>query len=288
MISVIICSVNPQQLAEVSNNIEDTIGTPFEIVSIDNRLGNYGICAAYNLGASSAKGDILCFMHEDVKFETNNWGLLVREHLSKKNTGMIGVAGGTSKSLVPSTWSPAIFNSEINIIQHFKFAGKTKEHIRKSKYAELTAEKTEVVAIDGVWMCIRKEVFQQVGFDAENFKGFHGYDIDFSFQLFSHYKIYVVFDILLNHYSEGSFNYPWLQSSISVSRKWRHLLPVSVDYLSKEETVRQHWTCMRFFLNKSNELKLNRLTIFGYFLRYSANRMFNTRHFFSCMKAIIL
>jgi GT2 family glycosyltransferase len=287
MISIIICSVNQQHFDTVSNNIANTIGTAFEIIRIDNLQNKYGICAAYNLGAAKAKGNILCFMHEDICFETMNWGTLVINHLSDESTGMIGVAGGTSKSLVPSGWSPAIFDSEINVVQHFRFSAEPPKRICKTKFTELKTNRTEVVAIDGVWMCVRKEVFDDVSFDATTFTGFHGYDIDFSFQVFCKYEIYVVFDILLHHYSEGSFDNAWLTSTIKVSEKWNNILPVSADQLSKEEVVRQHWTCMRFFLQKIKEQQMNKLTIFAYFIRYSFNSMFNAKHFLSCMKSII-
>lgn len=73
MISIIICSKNKDLLKDVSANIELTIGVPYEIIAIENNKGEFGICKAYNDGASKAKYDIFCFMHEDISFETQNW-----------------------------------------------------------------------------------------------------------------------------------------------------------------------------------------------------------------------
>lgn len=37
MLSIIICSVSPERLQQVTQNIHDTIGVEHEIIAIDNR-----------------------------------------------------------------------------------------------------------------------------------------------------------------------------------------------------------------------------------------------------------
>ena len=70
MISVVICSINKILAEQVSKNIHDTIGVPFELIVIDNNLLKKGIAHVYNLGAGRAKYDVICFVHEDVLFQT--------------------------------------------------------------------------------------------------------------------------------------------------------------------------------------------------------------------------
>ena len=44
MISFIICSISPERVNCLSNNIKQTIGnTPFEVIAFDNRNTKYGI-----------------------------------------------------------------------------------------------------------------------------------------------------------------------------------------------------------------------------------------------------
>jgi hypothetical protein len=68
MVSIIICSKYQQLDKQLLLNIQNTIGTAYEVVNIDNSQHQYSIFEAYNIGVSRAKGEYLCFMHEDVLF----------------------------------------------------------------------------------------------------------------------------------------------------------------------------------------------------------------------------
>ena len=74
LISLIICSRKADISEELKQNIAETIGCEYELCVIDNSRNEYSIFSAYNEGVRRAKGDILCFMHEDVLFRTNKWG----------------------------------------------------------------------------------------------------------------------------------------------------------------------------------------------------------------------
>ena len=101
MISIIISSVNKNQLRLVAENIRKTIGVPFELLSFDNHEGKYGICEIYNKGIAKAKYDILCFMHEDIEIHTDKWGNIVSAYFeNNKELGLVGVAGSDNKSSV--------------------------------------------------------------------------------------------------------------------------------------------------------------------------------------------
>ena len=58
MISIIICSRNPEMDKRLDENIRQTIGAEYEIVLVDNSEGKYGICGAYNEGVIRSQGDI--------------------------------------------------------------------------------------------------------------------------------------------------------------------------------------------------------------------------------------
>ena len=99
-----------------------------------------------------------------------------------------------------------------------------------------------------LFLCTRKEVFDEFQFDEERLKGFHGYDVDYSLQVFTKYKVKVVFDILMTHYSSGNVNKAWVESAIVIAKKWKHRLPVSVYPWTKKEQDFYHWQSMQVFL----------------------------------------
>src|SRR5688500_17425788 len=98
MISVLICSINPEFLNRVTANIHRTIGVPFEIISYDNRNVKKGICEVYNILAEKACYPYLCFAHEYIILTTENWGEKIANIFSRReDIGVIGVAGSKYK-----------------------------------------------------------------------------------------------------------------------------------------------------------------------------------------------
>ena len=77
MLSLIICSRTPRISEELEKNIAETIGCEYELVVIDNSKNKYSIFSAYNEGVRRSKGDVLCFMHDDILYKTNGWGTKV-------------------------------------------------------------------------------------------------------------------------------------------------------------------------------------------------------------------
>lgn len=288
MISIIICSRSKEALKKVSDNIEQTIGVNYEIIAISNEKGELGICQAYNNGAAKARYDIYCFMHEDVSFDTLDWGKRVCAHLENTKIGLLGIAGGDTKSLVPSSWPSYIFECEANFIQHFKLEDKEPERIYKTATPDDPSSLKKVACIDGVWMCTRRDVFEKYQFDDKKLTGFHGYDIDYCLQVLSCYEVYVAFDVLLHHYSEGSFDKVWLNNAIRLSDKWKRKLPYSIRDLSEKELVRQHWTSMNVFIEKMFELKYSIVSAFLLLLKYSFNQFFRVRYFLYSSKKMLL
>ena len=124
MVSVIISSADSQMLQQVKLNIDKTIGVPYEILAFDNADGAKGICEIYNEGIANAAYDIMCFMHEDIAMLTNEWGKKLKDLFSRHSKlGIIGIAGATFKSVMPSGWlSPRSRNIErSHMWQSFKF-----------------------------------------------------------------------------------------------------------------------------------------------------------------------
>jgi hypothetical protein len=238
MISIIICSASTEELKQVSQNIDLTIGVPYEIIGINNSDGKRGICEVYNEGKRKAKYDTLCFMHEDIEIKTENWGVNVLNIFTEnKEIGVVGVAGGGYKALAPSGWYCVEYNSPDksfqNVIQGFKLKSKPEVHAYHNPYLQ---KLSEVVCVDGMWFCARKNILNDKPFDEDMLKGFHGYDVDFCLSIFGKHKIVVTYDILMKHSSEGNFNKEWLNDLLKLHRKWNAHLPMTVTKsVSQEE-----------------------------------------------------
>ena len=94
MISIITCSRENAILAKVKQNISETVGREFELIVIDNSENRYSIFEAYNEGVRQAKGNLLCFMHEDVLYRSKDWGGVMERHFQEdERMGLIGFSG---------------------------------------------------------------------------------------------------------------------------------------------------------------------------------------------------
>ena len=236
MISIIISSAKSAFLQQVSENVAATIGVPFEIIATDNSNGEQGICAVYNKGMLKARYDILCFMHEDILIKTNNWGqVIVSLFKNDPQLGLVGVAGSSYKPLTPSGWGGMGVNTTyVNIIQSFKHKKKESKHIYRNPNNERISK---VACVDGVWMCTTKSVMKEIMFDEITFKGFHGYDLDFSLSVGQKYKVAVTFEILLDHFSEGVYDKTWMRESLIFHNKWHRHLPINVETLTPKQII---------------------------------------------------
>ena len=225
MISIIICSQKTTLDEQLKANIRSTIGkVEYELVVIDNSQGKYNIFEAYNWGVSQSKGDCLCFMHEDVLFHSQNWGIAIETHLSQSFVGAIGLAGG-NVILPELDWRFYGF-AQMHLIQ----GNLTVEEHPKYYHTYIPNDSqialSQVAAIDGVWMCMRKQLFEKIRFDDTTFHGFHLYDTDICMQINAlGLGVFVTYDVLLEHKSEGVFSENYRESLAAFKKKWETSLP---------------------------------------------------------------
>ncbi len=274
MLSIIICSKNEILLNAVKNSIASTISVPYEIIAINNPNGKFGICEAYNKGAAQAKYDYLCFSHEDIIFHTKNWGQKVVAHLLNPEVGLIGVVGCIIKPKAPSgVWLNSHYVNRIHMIQ-----GNTNGENYIKYDNPLVENISEVKVIDGLWMCCRKEVWKQYKFDEISFKEFHAYDIDFSLQIGLKYKLYIVYDIELEHLSNGGYSISWIKNMIQVNQKWKNLLPVYTSSFSKEKLKIVEYNSYNYFIRAIIYKRFFNLKTIYYFLKVFSLSPFNVNN----------
>jgi hypothetical protein len=254
MISIIIASADPNQLQQVTENIEITIGVPFEIIAINNSDASKGICEIYNSGIQQARYNILCFMHEDIIIKTNNWGPILK-NIFDNNTdiGLLGVVGGSYKPFTPSTWEGlGVKNTFCNIIQSYKYLKKETYHDYRNPKNSLLER---VACVDGVWLATTSKVATEFKFDEDTFKGFHAYDIDYSIAVGSRYKVAVTYEILINHLSEGKYSREWMEDTLILHNKWKDYLPINVGAFTAAECVYMEKVTFKEFIKRLVALK---------------------------------
>lgn len=254
MISIIICSRKPQISDLLRNNIRDTIGIPYELIVIDNSNNNYSIFTAYNEGVLKSNCDILCFMHDDVLYHSDDWGIKTIEHFNDPTVGMIGVAGSRYLSSIPSVWwacGQSMINKSNGIICQNSID--TNPYVQTDRRHNVINPEmslsTDVVLLDGLWFCIKKELFYDISFDSITYNGFNFYDLDISLQVYQQNKrLQVIYDITLEHISQGIYDKSWVESCFKFYRKWSNILPLfTVNYRSNELS-KIEYDNFRFFL----------------------------------------
>ena len=235
MLSIIICSRKPVPDELLSKNIEATIGVEYELIFIDNSKSNYSIYSAYNEGIGKTKFPFLCFVHDDVQFNTQDWGLLLINHLKNENIGLAGLAGGDAMLRIPFDYGA--LNRSMNIIHIDKTGQKPTEYVRMPK--EFQRVSRPVLLLDGVFICGRSELFKKIRFD-ESIGGFHGYDYDISMQSFmAGYNNLVMYDIEIEHFSKGRMDASYFRAIRRIWEKWEVYLPVFERSITTQKQTEQ-------------------------------------------------
>lgn len=220
MLSIIVSSYQEQYYQDFEGNIGETCGIPYELIRIWNP-GTLGICKAYNQGLVKSKYPYLLFVHEDVQFESSDWGeLLVKQFEEDENVGLIGLAGTRLKTRAPSAWYENGKQHNVECIKQYEQGKLIADYIPGDKWEKPEA----VVVIDGVFIAMRKAT--GLMFD-ERLDGFHNYDLSISLQAkVKGWKILVVKNILLSHFSMGNFGREWLLSAHHFYQLYHAALPL--------------------------------------------------------------
>lgn len=252
LISIIICSRKKTLTYAFSKNIEETIGCEFELIVIDNSQNTYSIFEAYNLGIAKSTSKYLCFVHDDIRFHTQNWGIIVDEIFAKNDQiGLIGIAGAKTKTKMPSAWWDCPKqNQVVNVLQH-----RNESKIEKWNFGFKSEKWEEVVVIDGVFMAMKR--IKNFQFQTK-LQGFHNYDLNISFEMNKlNKKIVVTNRLLIEHFSMGNIDESWLESTYQIHKLYEDVLPLSTNSILKDKQLEINNS--RKFINQSlqrNQLKL--------------------------------
>jgi glycosyltransferase involved in cell wall biosynthesis len=234
MISIVVCARKKDISEELRSNILNTIGCEYELIVIDNSQNQYSIYSAYNHGIEQSRGDIICFLHDDVLWHTPQWGDFVQRFFNgKPQAGLLGIAGTRLKTRIPSAWWHAPRHLlAMQLIQHLPHNETRLENTGFEREAEV-----EVVAIDGVCMFMRRSCGLKMKTAAT---GFHCYDLYLSLACRARgFRIYVTKNLLLEHFSKGTLNNSWIDTTLKLHQEFRDVLPQAVAEADDPELIKE-------------------------------------------------
>jgi hypothetical protein len=223
MISIVICSVSGYYLSQIKENISNSIGVEYELLVWDNNGHNKGLCEVYNTLAAKARFEYICFVHEDVLFETKDWGSrLIKIFDERQDVGVIGLAGNKYKSKFFSGWYSNIKELDCaNVIHRYSHGD---EVICLKPEENVSLE--EVVCLDGVFICSKRNIWEKVKFNEDQLTGFHFYDIDFTLNAARICTLVVNYEITLIHITTGGdFGDNWVKVAIDYHSSMNVKLP---------------------------------------------------------------
>jgi len=219
MITVVYSSKNPTD--EYNQKLIKTCAVDnMEVIPIKNDTG-LSLTYVYNLALQKAKHDIIVFTHDDVDFDTPNWGeILLYNFKRNPKYGIIGLAG--ADTLTNGIW----WNNRPNMYGIVNHSDGNKKW--ESRFSNKIDNIKQVAVIDGVFIAVdRKKI--KFPFD-EEFKGFHYYDLSFCLpNLLNGVGIGVVTNIRLTHYSVGETNEEWEKNRSQFENKYKRFLPLMIN-----------------------------------------------------------
>ncbi len=211
-ISIVTCSIDDTRFNRASKSYAKALaGWPHEIVRISDARS---LAEGYTRGTERASYPIIIFSHDDVEILTSDFGSRLARHLA--SCDIVGIAGAT-KAAGPA-WSHAGHPH-----LHGCVVGPTATGLEVQVFSVRGPLIGRIQVLDGVFLAMRREIAAQVGWDAETFDGFHGYDVDFTLRAAtSGLRLAVATDLGVLHHSRGHFGDAWRVAADKLKRK--HLI----------------------------------------------------------------
>jgi tetratricopeptide (TPR) repeat protein len=204
-LSVVTCSVTPSKLERLRASLEKQLTRKdWELVVITDAKS---LCEGYSRGLAQSTGELVIFCHDDIEIICDDfYNRLIDTFV---NADVVGVCGVTLLNGPALAWagSPYLHSSVVN------HAGDDDSYW--PSLASTAGPRIDgAQALDGMFIAARREVADEIGFDAATFDGFDFYDVDFSYRAYKRgFKIRIQTDLHLLHKSRGNFGPKYLMYS---------------------------------------------------------------------------
>jgi len=219
-----------------------------EIIPIENN-GDYSLTEVYNKILNQSSNDIVVLCHDDIYFDSKNWGAKILNHFKRNSDyGILGLAGTTNMPKSARWWED--FSKMKGIVNHEHEGKKWESKYSSSKGNQLD----DVVLVDGLFIVVNKKNIKQ-NFN-EEIGGFHFYDVDFSFRNFiDGVKIGVMYDVRVTHKSIGQTNDQWEKNREVFAEKYKDVLPVKIKRnLNIDSPIKVLLSCLFFKTYTGSEM----------------------------------
>jgi len=184
--------------------------------------GEKNLSQVYNEIIDESLHDVVVFCHDDIEFDTNNWGNKLLRSFDESDYVILGMAGTKILNKHCQWWNPK--TAMRGIVNHKVDNKKWASEFSKPKSFD---DIDETVIVDGVFMAIYKSDIVH-RFD-ESIEGFHFYDLGFC--LPNHLdgaKVGVIYNIRLTHFSIGITNDQWENNRLKFSERYDNKLPITL------------------------------------------------------------
>ena len=223
------------ELLKITSGVKDV-----EVIAFENSDGQ-SLTKLYNEGLIKTKNDIVLFCHDDLKFDTRNWGRKLLNHFKRNSEyGIIGAAGTRYLSSTGRWWED--FSKMHGAVYH-----ENKGERWLTRYSkDVGNQLDDVLLVDGLFFAINKKILKHK-FNS-NVEGFHFYDVDFCFSNYlKGVKIGVFSDIKITHLSIGETNDEWEENRKVFAEKYKEHLPIKINRkLRRNEILNILISCLNF------------------------------------------
>ncbi len=229
------------------------LGKNIEVIQYINN-GEFSLTQLYNKGLKESQYDIVIFCHDDIIFNTKNWGKKLLRVMNKNpEYGIVGIAGSRELPSSGKWWENPLHMYGQVYHQHEGKRWLSKYSDKKIGFIDNT------IIVDGLFFAIDKNKIK-CDFD-ESVEGFHFYEIDFCFRNYLEgVKIGVTSDIDVTHLSIGMTNDKWDKNRINFSEKYKDNLPVKVKKeFGKQNKLKVLIGCLFFGSYTGSELHVYEL-----------------------------
>ena len=200
-LSVILVSRDDARHAAVSAEYDRAFAHwPHERIRIPDARSMYD---GYARGFAASHGELVIFSHDDIRFAVPDFAARLADAFG--GADVIGVAGSTQVIGPTLLWAghPHLFGT---VVHH-----DVGEAAYDFSLASLIGPRIDGAAcVDGVFIAARREWIERVGFDPQTFRGFHFYDLDFSYRArLAGARVMIAADLGLIHRSRGRADEQW-------------------------------------------------------------------------------
>jgi tetratricopeptide (TPR) repeat protein len=210
-LSVITCSNDDAQFAAMAASYGRALtGWPHEIVRIADATS---LAGGFARGLARATGEVVVFTHDDVEILAPDFGTRLARRLNECD--VLGVAGATRATGPgwPLAGWPYLHGSVI-------YPDDKGKGYHVTVYSRTVPLARGIRVMDGVFLAMRREVANSIGWDAETCDGFHGYDVDFTLRAAqAGLSLAAASDLGVVHRSYGSFDERWAATARKLRAK---------------------------------------------------------------------